>query len=379
MRKGYFLLIVVLAWLAYRVWSQYDRVDENTNLPATHSPPVTLAVVGANHQKGNLVGIQPYMVPADYATEERFYQKLKKYFVYAQHNHLLTPTTVVVLPEHIGTWLVAAGEKRQVFTAKEVNGALRLAATANLFSFLPAYAGARAADRSKAALFLMKAEQMAAIYSRVFKRLAKEFEVTIAAGSVFLPGPEVAGNTIKVKGNTLYNAAFLFHPDGRLDSQVVIKQFPITEELQFCRPGTGAQLPVFATPLGKLAVVVCADSWYPGVYDRLHAAGAEIMVVPSYASPDGLWAGKWQGYNGAPMPADVDRADVGNITEEAAWLKYSMGGRAAGTPLTLGINVFLRGDLWDLGDDGRSIVYTRDTVYTAPRYDGPQITVVWVQ
>jgi predicted amidohydrolase len=114
------------------------------------------------------------------------------------------------------------------------------------------------------------------------------------------------------------------------------------------------ELPVFDTPAGRLGVLVCADSWYPAVYRRLKEEQVELIAVPSYAAGKGLWEQPWQGYNGASAPADVDPQDAGKITEGQAWEKYALSGRMESAGARYGVNVFLRGELWNLGTDGYS-------------------------
>jgi len=215
------------------------------------------------------------------------------------------------------------------------------------------------------------------MYNAVFKKLAIQYKITIVAGSVFLPSPRVVNGNIEVGGNPIYNASFVFFPNGSIAPQVIQKQFPINEELGFCKADT-SEASIIESPLGKLGVVICADSWYPSVYSNLSKQEAEVIAIPSFSSPNGLWRTKWKGYNGSEMPVDVNAEDVDKITEGEAWLKYSMGGRSSKTSsIKLGINVFLRGNIWDLGDDGHTIVYKNGKVFTSPFYDGPQITVVW--
>jgi len=363
--------------LLYNVWSNYGKVSNTSELPKSQSPSLTIIEVGEKGQAGNLIGIQPFMEPMDYASEEKFYQKLNSYLLEAKVAGLINAKSVVVFPEHIGTWLVAANEKTQVYKTGSSQEALQLAALSNVFKFVSSYLWAEAEHKVNAAIFTMKADQTATMYNAVFKKLAIQYKITIVAGSVFLPSPRVVNGNIEVGGNPIYNASFVFFPNGSIAPQVIQKQFPINEELGFCKADT-SEASILESPLGKLGVVICADSWYPSVYSNLSKQEAEVIAIPSFSSPNGLWRTKWKGYNGSEMPVDVNAEDVDKITEGEAWLKYSMGGRSSKTSsIKLGINVFLRGNIWDLGDDGHTIVYKNGKVFTSPFYDGPQITVVW--
>jgi hypothetical protein len=64
----------------------------------------------------------------------------------------------------------------------------------------------------------------------------------------------------------------------------------------------------------------------------------------------------WQGYSGYEEPEGTDLSDIGKITEQDAWEKYALPGQISKTGASYGMNVFLRGDLWDLGTDGQPFV-----------------------
>ena len=112
--------------------------------------------------------------------------------------------------------------------------------------------------------------------------------------------------------------------------------------------GAAGDIPVFETPAGRLGVLVCADSFYPQAYERMHALKADLLAVPSFSMGKGLWDRPWDNYSGAEAPADVDPADAGRLTLGEAWHKYALLGRIASAGVKHGVNVFLHGELWDL-------------------------------
>jgi hypothetical protein len=137
-------------------------------------------------------------------------------------------------------------------------------------------------------------------------------------------------------------------------------------------------LPVFDTPVGRLAVLICADSWYPDVYDVLHRKGCDLIVVPNNLTPANIWQQPWGGYDPGPMPADVDEADVGRLMEGEAWLKYALAGRLASAGATHGLHVYFRGQVWDLGSDGRTIYIHNQTITQANHVPGASVTNFWL-
>jgi hypothetical protein len=337
---------------------------------------------GSDAHRGNLLGIQPFMMPADYASVNRFYAKLDDTLDVAYRRGWLNEQTIVAFPEYIGTWLVATGEGVQTYQAEDIQNAMRTLVLGHLLSFAFSFAktatSTQAKDRVKAALFRMKAKHMAETYHTVFSTLAEKYTATIVAGSIILPSPDVIDGTLRINAGELYNASVVYKPDGSAYEDVVRKVFPIEDELPFTARASLAELPVFDTPAGRLGVLICADSWYPSTYEVMKAKQANLVVVPSYLSPGGVWEEPWRGYDGAPPPDDVDPNDAGQITEGEAWLKYALAGRLARAGIQHGINVFLRGDLWDLGSEGYTIIVRGATIIEARHVTGAAIINYWL-
>lgn len=363
-------------------WNWLNGVNSSRSNLANQSAISCIERINTDAGRGNLLGVQPWMTPADYHGGLRFRQKLRAYFQTAKDSGLIVPQkTVVVFPEYLGTWLVASDEPNRVYTSQTVQAALTTMVLASPALFWSAYRSVPdgVSDKTKYALFAMKARPMAETYQLTFDMLAAEFAVTIVAGSILLPDPSVRNGKLVIGNGPLYNVSAVFHPNGRLDPQLVRKVYPITDELPFVCPASPADVPVFDTPVGKLGVLVCADSWNALVYKTLKKKGATLLAVPSYSAGDGAWKATWRGYSGTRTPADA-RADVGCITEGQAWLSHAMAGRAAPEAgITKGLNVFLRGKLWDLGTDGTTIILN-DTAgpKTAPRVDGAALTCLWL-
>ncbi|MFN4286766.1 MAG: carbon-nitrogen hydrolase family protein [Lacibacter sp.] len=327
--------------------------------------------VGAPTGQALLIALQPYMSTYSYATRFNFETTLRLYFNQLRNEGLLDTATVVVLPEYIGTWLVAAGEKEAVYSAATITDAMRTMVFSNLFSFAWNYLRAKGSDKVADALFRMKSTHMARVYAAVFSELAKEYQCTIVAGSIVLPDAyvDMDGSLRIRKGGPLYNTTAVFYPNGLPDTQLVKKQFPITEELGFTACAKPGAVPVFATAAGRMAVLICADSWYPAAYAPLQGR-ADFLVVPSLAGTDSVWQAPWQGYNGAPPPADVDTGLYRRISEGEAWQRYSMGTRAPQAGVHQGVNVFFTGDLWDLHPQGRVLLLQNDSLRVLPPAKG---------
>ncbi|TGN11207.1 carbon-nitrogen hydrolase family protein [Leptospira ilyithenensis] len=302
-------------------------------------------------QKGYLVGIEPYLIQSSYSTDEAFYQSLKVYFDYAKREEVLpVERTVVVLPEYIGTWLVASGEDKSLFEKNTVSDAMEIVVLKNLGRFVWFYlfGNNSSTDSLKETLFRMKAWQMAHSYQTVFSRLAKEYRIAIVAGSIILPEPKVVEGKITVTDGPLQNVSFYFRSDGEVDERVTRKSFPIEDEKSFISGFDPGSNPSILTSLGTLATLVCADSWYPEAYQNASNQSATLLAIPSLLAPADAWDKKWNGYNGGKIPKDVNLKDINQITEWQAWKKYSLLGRAEAHQIKNGMNVFFRGQVWDI-------------------------------
>lgn len=372
-------LILLSAGLAWALWSRSGR---ETDDPATDLRLQETLSVGDDTGAGNLLGVQPFMAPLDYASEERFYAKLAAYLEIAGQKGWLDEKTIVIWPEYLGTWLVAAGEKRTIYHARGITEAMQTLIFSNLFSFgrvlLSAGIRARASDKVKYSLFRLKAQQMAEIYQSAFSRLAQEYGVTIVAGSILLPSPSVRGGVLTAGEGELYNVSPVYKPDGSSYDRLVRKAFPTEDEKPFTAAAPVSELPVFETPAGRLAVLICADSWYPSSYRAIRPKKPDLLAVPSYLAQDDIWEHSWCGYNGAPHPQDVDLEDIKGLTEGEAWLKYGLAGRMDSAGASTGMNVFLRGRIWDLGSDGHTLILQGNELTEAEQTGSAAIVNCWL-
>jgi predicted amidohydrolase len=308
--------------------------------------------LGADHGRGNLLGVQPALTPAHNASAEALRAALNPYLHAARAQGWLGPRTLVVFPEYVGTWLAAAGQGAPVRAAPTVAAALRRVARNNFLAYGVQMMRSPERDRATAALFRLQADVMAFSYQAVFSGLARDHAVTVVAGSLILPNPRVESGRVRPGQGPLYNTSAVFGPDGAAHPALVRKTHLTTAEQPHLTPAPVAGLPVFDTPAGRLGVLICADSWYPAAYAPLQQQGAELLAVPSFVSAQGHWHRPWAGYDGHPAPADVDPSDVGSLTEGQAWRKYALASRLPLSGARAGLNVFLRGQFWDLTADG---------------------------
>ncbi|OPA86117.1 hydratase [Pseudomonas fluorescens] len=88
----------------------------------------------------------------------------------------------------------------------------------------------------------------------------------------------IVGGVAERVGHTLYNAAVMVGPQGYIGTYRKLHLWG-DEHLYFEAGDLG--LPVFHTPLGRLAMIICYDGWFPEVYRLLALQGADIVCMPT--------------------------------------------------------------------------------------------------
>jgi len=336
--------------------------------------------LGRERGRGNLLGIEPYMVSQDYTSKDSFFDKLNTYLLAAQHEKWLNAKTIVLFPEYIGTWLVLTNEGEKIFQAATLAAAERTLALHHPLKFGAYFLRSTEKGRAEAAFFKMKAHQMAMIYHDVFSQLARNYAVTIIAGSIVLPAHKISSQELILNEGPLSNISVIYQPDGTPHPRLIYKAFPTLNELPFTTPASANDNSSFETPAGRLGVLICADSWYPQAYIPLKEQGIDLLAVPSY-DVFGMqqWNQPWPGYNGWQTPTDVDTNDVRNITEAQAWKNYSLAGRIRSSGATHGMNVFLRGKLWDQDLGGRpATLVSEENIFVEEQTQKAAMLSLWL-
>ncbi len=327
------------------VWGAFEAIarSELRDAPAVPAPRPAPARRWA-------VGVQVAVTAKDYRSGDTFKARMGQAVGAALADSRIGPgdAKLVVLPEYVGTQLALSGEAAGVYTAGgkiEAIGRLLLANPGFGRYLLAASLRERRWIFDPhfifASLLRYKAQATWTIYRETMSGLARGHGIVLVAGSLVLPPLD----RLKDPKAPLYNSSFVFGPDGSL-LQETRKVFLVEDEKPFTAPGQAQALTPAATPFGSVGNLICADGWYPQAFERFQEA--EVLVQPSGGSGLPSFDKIWQGYNGAPNPADVDPRDIGTITEKAAWRKYSLVARIKSTRAKVGINPFLAGRLWDV-------------------------------
>ncbi|WP_323150095.1 carbon-nitrogen hydrolase family protein [Pseudomonas oryzihabitans] len=321
MRKLVFLVLIALfavlaGWVAQRPAFHYlSDLRSSLALDLTTTPAAATT--------GNLLGIEPELVALDYGNPERLRLKLDAYLANARRLGLIGAQTIVVLPEHLGTPLALMGEKPEVYAAAQSKEAIEWLVLGNPLRVARAWFQSEGDRRLADSLLRMKAWDMASAYQQLFAGLAREYGVTLVAGSIVLPGPALVDGELQVGSGPLRNVTLVFGPDGKPLGE------PLVRPLTASEVGDDLSPPLLRldTPLGRLGVIQGSDTGRTGVLD---APQVDLLAIPALAS----------GATPAPAPFDPQRL------------------RAAG--IRAALEVHLRGRLWEWQASGPSQAFTPD-------------------
>ncbi len=368
----FFSMALVAALTTYAMWAA-DR-------PAGHylsDLRIKLAVdQGSPADRGNLLGIQPELFPTDYQSPERLHRKLAAYLQQAQDQGLLNDKTVVVLPEHVGTWLMISGEKDELYQAPTVAEAMNWLAASNPLLFARAWLSAQGSDRLDDAHLRMKSRSMAKDYQALFGGLAKEFHVTLVAGSIVLPEPSIRDGQLKPGSGALFNSSVVFGRDGAPLGQPQRQMHPVFDQREVIQ-ASEQTVNVVDTPAGRLGVLIGSDSWYPDNYRKLDEQGAQLVAVPAQVFGHGAWDKPWRGYKGSSTPGSVS-LKPGEVSEGQAWHRLTLIAQPPSSRAIAGMSVFLRGQFWDLPGAGQSFLSSNGQQFADGEARGARMLNVWL-
>ncbi|MGE0183799.1 MAG: nitrilase-related carbon-nitrogen hydrolase [Parvularculaceae bacterium] len=343
--------------------------------PADRTAPVIDAIeFGDRASQSAMLLIEPSMEPWNYKNAEALYDALVPYFERARDAGWIDDRTIIVLPEHIGTWLVAAESPGLAYRAQSLGLASLALVAKDPITFFIAYGRSHEIDRSAAAIFRAHGPAMANAYSDVFSRLARDYAATIVAGSIILENPKIENGVILTAHGELNNISAVFAPTGKLTPPLTFKRQLIPSERAFAVGGDDP-MPAYDTPAGRLGVLICADAWHPELYDELRAQNIDILATPAFLDEDDAWDKEWRGYV-TPVPDDVKNVNPAGLTEGDAWLSYSLPGRITLSGAKAGGAAFLHGRLWDLGSDGRTLGVSNDEMFVGERRTHGSVTLI---
>lgn len=204
-------------------------------------------------------------------------------------------------------------------------------------------AGLRHGNLGLSALVLPRARRVHEAYLGAFARVARELDVTVVAGTAFLPTVELeAALGVHVAGGRVRNVAYTLAPGGTLVARTPKLNLTagLERRLGLAR-GRPEEVLAPLTPAGRVVALVCYDAFFETLLERADALGAGVLVQPSANAR--AWDGPWS-------------ADA-SLVEGTEWVARGplarLGGRAN---LRYVVNPMLVGSLLDLRFEGRSAI-----------------------
>ncbi|WP_120996382.1 carbon-nitrogen hydrolase [Stutzerimonas urumqiensis] len=272
------VVLLLLAAIGLFVYLDWARERDDGPL-LSDLRPAAVTQYGAPGPQGNLIGIETRLTPADYQSPARLALKFSTYLNQARAAGLLTPESVVVLPEHVGTGLFAVGEKPVVQQARTLRDAMQWMALSNPWRYLRALLANGGRDRRTEAVLRMKADRMADHYQQVFGGLARAYGVTLVAGSIVLPEPRLEQGELVPGEGPLRQVSVVFGPDGQPLPPLWTKSRLDRYERRYSSPGAGEPPSPTRTPAGRLVVRLGCDSRLP------INPTAQLLALPGASAP----------------------------------------------------------------------------------------------
>jgi len=164
--------------------------------------------------RANLLVVRPELFPSDYRTPGHLHLKLAAILDKARDSGMLDEHSVVALPDQIGTWLLLAGERTDLFSARRFDEVQTRMALSSPVRLATTWLRSEGSPGIGETLLRMKADKTARSYQQVFGTLAREYGITLLAGSVLLPEPRLVNGELRTHRGPLYNFTLVFGPDG---------------------------------------------------------------------------------------------------------------------------------------------------------------------
>ncbi len=267
---------------------------------------------------------------------------------------------LVVFPEHIGTFLSAAGYADLVRPRDDTDALLRRVVLRRPLRLVAAMLRHRTWSPT-AGVLLAEGAKMHAIYREAFSAAARRLGATVVAGSIILAenadGLDAA--TFHARDARLYNLAYTFAPDGRCIAVTrKVHLVPTLEDTLPLTPGRREDVAPIATECGRVGVMICYDGFAEPHTEReprfrplgaaLAAAGTDVIAQPS-ANP-WPWNERW-----------VFCGPGEDQLRRDQWLAEGLFTQLRAMPgVRYAVNPQLVGDLLGTRFDGRSYIFGRD-------------------
>ncbi len=326
----------------------------------------------------DLFCVQPYMQWQDYLSADAFYRKIERYFQWADAQRVPEHPALIVFPEDIATFLLLVNHAPILEHASSLTEAFALIGhryRRNLLVHMVKYRTASV----KRAFFLYGAPTVWRIWYRTMTALARQYHITVVAGSALLPDHRAGSDqdTLIPASARIYNRSLTIGPDGQVLSAVKkVNLVPTQEDVLDLSPGPLEQALTAAVLPGtsiRLATAICYDGFRcPHTPDEPHfinlvpwldRLGVRILAQPS----------------ANPWPWDEPfalRPGTALLRREQWHTESAISQLADCQSIEVLINAHLLMDVLDVHFDGQSVIARRtpagvEILARSPQTQGP--------
>src|SRR5690606_708713 len=177
---------------------------------------------------------------------------------------------------------------------------------------------------------------------QLFGGLARDYRITLVAGSIVLPEPRVELGRLEVGHGPLYNVSLVFDQAGNLLGQ------PQRQRLRAGDLSTAPadSLQVLDTPAGRLAVLPGNEASLPSALTAADEEPIELLALPGF---------------------------LGEAADTA-----SLGQHLQNLGIHAGLIVQPRGRLWEFAGQPRAQAFMDGRVIAGPGRHGAQLVSLWL-
>lgn len=309
-----------------------------------------------------VVGVQLAISPSVYRSSMTYAARLDEAVgaAVAQSGRKPGEELVVILPEHVGTFLSFQDEASAIYGAptRPLVAAFQVLTSPRFMlyhlksCFLPGGPRFLSTYGTFSNILRYKARVMWTTYVDVASALARKYRITLVPGSTCVPRPEDLDKPLA----PIYGTAAVFGPEGELLG-IVRKVHPVLEENMFLTAAPAAELKPIRTRAGRIGVLICSDSWYEDTYRSLK--DAQLLAIPSIGEGGHEVFDKGlRGFRDHQLYlAGSGDKSVPSVLEQL--MKNGAPGRISLTRAVAAVQPLLSGAMWDLKTGGPGLAVKR--------------------
>ncbi|MCB1141339.1 MAG: hypothetical protein KDK54_03835 [Leptospiraceae bacterium] len=359
--RFFFQLILFFSFISYSIYYAYtnsdpDLTDSEYQTLTLKNEKTYISSMGQDRKVGNIVGIQTFMTPVDYSTPERFYDKLEFYVIKAKQSGFIKDRTLLVFPEHIATPLFLMEEKKKIYSAKswkEIQNYLKIS---NYFyqKNNTEFTSDSPIPLAKS-LLIQKSEKMRSAYVETFRRLATSYNVNILAGSIVLPNPNISNNELIIDQGEMKDISIMLDKKGII-ANIFEKNELYTFEKEIM---VGGVIPPSSNPMpgftNKVVIIFSSDSLHNKFYTK-QVYNTDLWISPSFklANSNIDWSDNHISGDPRYDSKAIFQESENLLSPKALWSKYGISGKFQYFPSKYYIEIFFKGEFYDLELDGWS-------------------------